>query len=748
MAIVVPLAGFALFTGGFFLLEDQMIFYFKDDSALFAEYYLYLIPLVLFVLYFEVLNSYYQALQDSVTGSFLNEVVVRALTVVLLIIHHYEFINFAEFVLLYVLTYGLQPVYLLYALYKRNELSFAIPFQSGNKRFAKLISVYGLYSLVGGITTVLVTNIDILMLSAMTDLSSTAIYFIAFSVGSVIAVPQRSIFKIAFPLIADFIKNKKWGEVASMYRRTSLNQLIFGALIFVGIWANMHNLMDLLPPDYQGAEWVIIVIGFAKLFDMSTGINGGIILNSRYYRFHLYLNILLVFLTVLTNYLLIPPYGILGAAIATAISIFIYNVVKYFFVLIKLSMQPFEWNTPVVLLIAAGCLLLSFQLPYLYNFFVDVTVRSLAIAIVFFGSILGLGLSNDVRNLFDFLSEPHSNTSQILTLKRSDMKAIHVINPGKNSSLEISESPTPQPAKDEILVKIKATAVNRADLHQRSGNYPPPEGAPDILGLEMAGVVEKAGTDVEKWSVGDRVFGLLPGGGYAEYCTIPEELAMPIPPNLSFNEAAAIPETFLTAFQALELLGELQRGETVLIHAGGSGVGTAAIQLAHQLCNARVISTAGKEHKLETCRKLGADFAYNYKAQNYAEEIRENIGKTCVDLVIDFIGAPYWEKNIDVLAMDGRVVYLSFLGGHRLESMSLAPLLRKRLKIMGSTLRSRTVAYKAHLTRQFLAHAYELLEAGTLRPIIDSEYDWSDTEQAHTYMANDKNTGKIVLTGM
>lgn len=328
------------------------------------------------------------------------------------------------------------------------------------------------------------------------------------------------------------------------------------------------------------------------------------------------------------------------------------------------------------------------------------------------------------------------------------MKAIHVHNPGKKSSLSIEDTPTPEPGPNEILVKIKATAVNRADLHQRSGNYPPPEGAPDILGLEMAGVVEQTGSNVERWNAGDAVFALLPGGGYAEYCVVPENLAMAIPQNLSFEQAAAIPETFLTAYQALVLLGELQRGETVLIHAGGSGVGTAAIQLAAKLSNARIITTAGKAYKLETCRELGADYAINYKTHDFAAEIIKQIEENCVDLVIDFIGAPYWEKNISVLNTDGRVVYLSFLGGHRLESFSLAPILKKRLTIMGSTLRSRPVAYKINLTQEFINNTRDFFETETIKPVIDQVFDWNDTEEAHRYMANDKNTGKIVLTGM
>jgi putative PIG3 family NAD(P)H quinone oxidoreductase len=328
------------------------------------------------------------------------------------------------------------------------------------------------------------------------------------------------------------------------------------------------------------------------------------------------------------------------------------------------------------------------------------------------------------------------------------MKAIQVLNPGKNSTLEIQEVPTPQPAVDEILVKVEATAVNRADLHQRAGKYPSPEGASDILGLEMAGIVEAVGEQVTRWKSGDHVFALLPGGGYAGYCTVPEKMAMSVPENLSFKEAAAIPETFLTAYQALKWLGNLQKNETVLIHAGGSGVGTAAIQLARQLFTARIITTAGKQRKLETAKELGADFAYNYQKQDFAKEITNELDDNAVDLIIDFIGAPYWEQNISVLNTDGRLVYLSFLGGNKIEEMSLVPILKKRLKIMGSTLRSRTDAYKERLTREFAGHALELFQEGILQPVIDKEFDWNNTEEAHRYMNKNKNTGKIVLSGM
>lgn len=223
---------------------------------------------------------------------------------------------------------------------------------------------------------------------------------------------------------------------------------------------------------------------------------------------------------------------------------------------------------------------------------------------------------------------------------------------------------------------------------------------------------------------------------------------MPLPDNITFKQAAAIPETFLTAWQTLKWTGELQQEETVLIHAGGSGVGTAAIQLAEHIFDAQIITTAGTKEKLDTCRELGADYAYNYHKQDFANEINRELGKNAVDLIIDFIGAPYWQQNIGVLNMGGRMIYLSFLGGHKIGELSLAPILRKRLKIMGSTLRSRPVDYKIELTQSFLNEVGPLIRNETIAPVVDRIFDWKDTEKAHNYMKNDKNTGKIVLTGM
>lgn len=405
LILLIPLGGFLLFSAAYLLSEDLLLTYYDDKSALFASYYLYLIPLVFATLFFEVLNNYVRALQDSVTGSFVNEVLMRALIILLLGMYYYNLISFTGFMIGFILTYSIQPVYLLIYLYHRGELILTLPKLNKQPGFLKKMGVYGAYSLLGGLATLLVGNIDIIMLGAMIDLNSTAVYAIAFYVGSVIAVPQRSIIKIASPVLAGLLKEKKYNEIDSLYKRTSLNQIIAGTLLYVGIWANMHNLMDLLPAEYQGAEWIIIVVGAAKLFNMATGINGSIIMNSEHYRFDLYTNIMLIILTIGTNYFFIQLYGMLGAAIATALSIFIYNFVKFIFVWITFSMQPFRWSALFVLLIAFGCLGLSFQIPYLYNFFVDLMVRSAVITILFVSLILLFNLSDDVKN---FLKEGYN----------------------------------------------------------------------------------------------------------------------------------------------------------------------------------------------------------------------------------------------------------------------------------------------------------------------------------------------------
>lgn len=323
------------------------------------------------------------------------------------------------------------------------------------------------------------------------------------------------------------------------------------------------------------------------------------------------------------------------------------------------------------------------------------------------------------------------------------MRAVLVENPGDESRLVLGEFDTPHPAENELLVRVHATALNRADLLQRSGKYPVPKGASPLLGLEMAGVVEEVGSGCSGWSVGDRVFGLLPGGGYAEFATIPQEMAMPIPDSYSFEEAAAIPEVFLTAYQALVWLGELKEGEDILIHAGASGVGTAAIQLAKEI-GARIWVTASKpKHKL--CITLGAQGAIDYKSEDFVERINTLTQEKGVNLIIDFLGASYLSKNIECLGLDGRLVMLALMGGARVDSLNLATLFRKRIHLKASTLRNRSLSYKVALTKAFNDDFGTSLGKGLIKPIIDSIYDWSEVAKAHNRMAANLNAGKIVL---
>ncbi len=323
------------------------------------------------------------------------------------------------------------------------------------------------------------------------------------------------------------------------------------------------------------------------------------------------------------------------------------------------------------------------------------------------------------------------------------MKAVVYDSPGEPDVLHIGEWNDPVLAENEILVKVAASALNRADTLQRHGKYPPPEGASPILGLEIAGTVAVCGSNVTKWKKGDRVFGLLPGGGYAEYAVIHEDMALSVPNKLSMEEAAAIPEVFLTAFQALRWHADLKKGENVLIHAGASGVGTAAIQLAREM-RASVFVTASRQ-KHQICLDLGAKEAIDYNEGPFEKPVMEATDEKGVNVIIDFIAAPYLQQNINCLCTDGRLVLLATLGGVKVDQLNMGSILFKRLSIIGSTLRSRSREYQSRLTKDFGDFALERFEKGNLKPVIDQVFDWSDVASAHQMMENNKNQGKIVL---
>ncbi|PJF47724.1 MAG: NAD(P)H-quinone oxidoreductase [Chloroflexi bacterium] len=320
------------------------------------------------------------------------------------------------------------------------------------------------------------------------------------------------------------------------------------------------------------------------------------------------------------------------------------------------------------------------------------------------------------------------------------MKAILFDAPGGPDVLRYGDAPDPQPVAGELLVRVRAAAVNRADILQRRGHYAPPPGASPILGLELAGeVVQPTGL----WHAGDRVMAVVTGGGYAELATVPAGMAMRIPDRFSFEQAAAIPEAFLTAYLNLFTLGNLQANETVLIHAGASGVGSAAIQLA-RAAGAQVIATAGAPEKVAFCRDLGASLAVNYKQEDFAEHVLAFTSGHGADVVLDFVGAPYWNANLRAIATHGRLMLIGMLGGSRGE-LDLGLIMAKRITVTGTTLRRTPLPEKIALTQAFAAFAMPRFERGELRPIIDSIYPLRDAAEAHRRVEANHNIGKIVL---
>jgi len=323
------------------------------------------------------------------------------------------------------------------------------------------------------------------------------------------------------------------------------------------------------------------------------------------------------------------------------------------------------------------------------------------------------------------------------------VKAVLIDRPGDETVLRVGEAPAPALGPGELRIRVAATAVNRADLLQRQGLYPPPPGASPILGLECAGTVAELGAGVSGWQVGDRAMALLAGGGYAEEVTVHAGSALPVPPSLSLEEAAAVPEVFLTAYLNLFELGGLGAGGIALVHGGGSGVGTAAIQLC-RAAGARVFVTAGSEDKCERCRALGAELAVNYRSEAFAERVREATGGRGVDVVLDAIGAAYLGDNLASLAVGGRLVLIGLMGGAKAE-ISLGALLVRRLSLIGSTLRTRSVAEKAAIAAGFRARFGDDLAAGRIRPIIDRVLPLEAVADAHRAIKASEHFGKIVL---
>lgn len=312
----------------------------------------------------------------------------------------------------------------------------------------------------------------------------------------------------------------------------------------------------------------------------------------------------------------------------------------------------------------------------------------------------------------------------------------------RDKKTTLVDIPQPQPAADEILVKVTATALNRADLMQVAGNYPPPPGSPDTLGLELAGTVAEVGADVTAFTAGQRVMALVGGGGYADYAVVPAAHTLPVPDNLTDVEAGALMEAFLTAYTNMFDLGRLAAGETVLIHAGASGVGLAAMQMAKAIGAIVIVTASAPKHDM--CREHGADMCIDYKTQNFAEVIEQQ-HPAGVDLVLEMVGAPYWNDNVRVLNKWGRLVFIGLMGGAKAE-VSFRDIMAKRLSVMGSTLRDRTFERKSDLIARFGEWALPKFAEGALKPTVWRALPLEQVAEAHDFMRNSANAGKIVLT--
>ncbi len=324
------------------------------------------------------------------------------------------------------------------------------------------------------------------------------------------------------------------------------------------------------------------------------------------------------------------------------------------------------------------------------------------------------------------------------------MKAITITTPGGPEVLHLSEVPDVEAGPGEVLVKVAATAVNRADLMQRQGHYDPPPGASPYPGLECSGTVVALGEGVSGWAVGQQVCALLSGGGYAELVTVPAGQLLPVPDGVSLVDAAALPEVTCTVWSNVFMTAALQPGETLLVHGGSSGVGTMAVQLAHHV-GARVAVTAGSADKLARCAELGADVLVNYRDEDFVEVVRAATASRGADVILDNMGAQYLARNVEALAPNGRLLVIGLQGGTRAE-LDLGSLLRKRAAVIATSLRARPAAEKATIVAAVREHVWPLVEAGTVRPVISTRLPLASAGEAHQVLADSQHVGKVLLT--
>lgn len=323
------------------------------------------------------------------------------------------------------------------------------------------------------------------------------------------------------------------------------------------------------------------------------------------------------------------------------------------------------------------------------------------------------------------------------------MRAIEISEPGGPEVLRECTRPVPEPGPGEVRIRVAAAGVNRPDVMQRRGVYPPPPGASDIPGLEVSGTVDAVGTGVARWSLGDEVCALVSGGGYAQYCLAPEGQCLPVPAGVGLADAASLPETYFTVWHNVFERGALRPGQSLLVQGGSSGIGVAAIQLAHAL-GSTVFATAGSAEKCAACERLGASRAIDYHREDFCAVVLAQTSGRGVDVILDMVGGEYLQREIDACAEDGRIVFINTMGGPR-STISVRDLMVKRITITGSTLRARSIAFKSGIARSLEAQAWPRFAAGALRPVVHARFDLGQAAQAHALLESSAHIGKILL---
>lgn len=403
LTLIVTLGGFLLSVIAFLVLRPWFIRDNIEQSPLFVEYMVYLVPLIFFSLLFTVLDAYNRVLFDAVLGTFLKDFFFKITYFITLIAYLLHWITFPQFVFAFIVVQSLPGVILAIVLIIRKQ--FSLRFERGfiSRRMRKLMLNISLFGIIAGLSSIAISTIDRLMINSMIDLSATGIYTVAFYFSILILVPSKSVRNISIPVIAELMKRKNFSEINKIYFKSSINQLVIGLLLFIGIWANVHNVLQILPAEYGQGKYVIFFMMLAKLFEMATGVANVIYSTSRYYRYQTYFMTVLIVIVIITNLIFIPRYGIVGAALASAISSLIYNFLRFVFIRLRFGMQPFNNKTVFLILITLASYFISLLIPVFSNFVIDILVRSSAIALMFGVPVLVLHVSEEVDTTFRLL---------------------------------------------------------------------------------------------------------------------------------------------------------------------------------------------------------------------------------------------------------------------------------------------------------------------------------------------------------